>query len=206
VVLGEQPPAQITPAVTERVVMATGIGGQGVQLASNVLAHAAMAEGREVLLFGSYGGMMRGGNTDANVVVSDALVTAPPTVSRFWGAVGMHPEHWAKLQTRLRPGGVALIDVGVFRAPVVIEGCTVIEVDATECATAADAPRAATLCALAAFAAATGLVGKDALQRAAASTLPDYRRQHIAANARAIDLGFELVTPGTAPAWERSAV
>ena len=39
----------------ERELMVTGIGGQGVQLATQVLARAAMAEGREVLLFGSYG-------------------------------------------------------------------------------------------------------------------------------------------------------
>ena len=116
----------------------------------------------------------------------------------------MHPEHWDRLQARLRPGGVALVDVGVFRLPVVIEGATVIEVDATDCATTADAPRAATLCALAVFAAATGIVGKDALQRAAASTLPDYRSQHIAANARAIDAGFDLVEPSAAPAWAGS--
>src|SRR4051812_30733915 len=49
----------------EREVIATGIGGQGIQLAAEVLARAATAEGREVLMFGSYGGMMRGGNTDA---------------------------------------------------------------------------------------------------------------------------------------------
>ena len=185
----------------DREIGFTGIGGQGIQLAARVLALAAIDDGRDVQMFGSYGGMMRGGNTDANVVVSDAQVTAPPTVSRFWGAVGMHPEHWDRLQARLRPGGVALVDVGVFRQPVVIEGATVIEVDATDCATTADAPRAATLCALAAFAAATGIVGKEALQRAAASTLPDYRSQHIAANARAIDAGFELVEPSAAPAW-----
>ena len=36
--------------------MLSGIGGQGVQLAAQVLARAAMREGRFVLLFGSYGG------------------------------------------------------------------------------------------------------------------------------------------------------
>ena len=31
----------------------------------------AVLDGREVMLFGSYGGMMRGGNTDATIVVGD---------------------------------------------------------------------------------------------------------------------------------------
>jgi Pyruvate/2-oxoacid:ferredoxin oxidoreductase gamma subunit len=56
----------------EREILLTGIGGQGVQLAANVLAHAALDEGRDVQLFGSYGGMMRGGNTDAELVVDVA--------------------------------------------------------------------------------------------------------------------------------------
>ena len=57
----------------EREVLLTGIGGQGVQLAAQVLAHAALDEGRDVQLFGAYGGMMRGGNTDATLVVADGV-------------------------------------------------------------------------------------------------------------------------------------
>ena len=70
----------------ERELLLTGIGGQGVQLAAQVLARAAIAEGREVQMFGSYGGMMRGGNTEATVVVADGPIEAPPTVAD--GVVG----------------------------------------------------------------------------------------------------------------------
>jgi Pyruvate/2-oxoacid:ferredoxin oxidoreductase gamma subunit len=48
----------------EREILLTGIGGQGIQLAAQVLARAAVASGLEVMLFGSYGGTMRGGPTD----------------------------------------------------------------------------------------------------------------------------------------------
>ena len=58
----------------EREVLLSGIGGQGVQLAAQVLAVAAVDEGRDVQLFGSYGGMMRGGNTDATLVLADSRV------------------------------------------------------------------------------------------------------------------------------------
>ena len=71
----------------------TGIGGQGIQLAAQVLCRAALAEDRDVQLFGSYGGMMRGGNTDATIIVADGPVEAPPTVSRAWSALAMHHEH-----------------------------------------------------------------------------------------------------------------
>ena len=73
-----RPPGPGTGAhLMERELMLTGIGGQGVQLAAQVLARAATLEGREVMLFGSYGGMMRGGNTDATLVVADGRPPGP---------------------------------------------------------------------------------------------------------------------------------
>ena len=78
----------------ERELLITGIGGQGVQLAAQVLARAATLEGREVMYLGLYGGMMRGGNTDSTVVVADAPILAPPVVSRAWAAIAMHDDYW----------------------------------------------------------------------------------------------------------------
>ena len=74
----------------EREVLLTGIGGQGIQLAAQVLAEAALEEGRDVQLFGAYGGMMRGGSTEATLVVSDGPVQAPPTVGSAWAALVLH--------------------------------------------------------------------------------------------------------------------
>ena len=82
----------VTLGMVERELLVTGIGGQGVQLAAQVLASAAIAEGSQVQLFGSYGGMMRGGNTDATLVFADGPIEAPPTVSHAWSAIVMHHE------------------------------------------------------------------------------------------------------------------
>ena len=65
----------------------TGIGGQGIQLAAAVLARAAVLEGREVQVFGSYGGMMRGGPTESTLVVADGPIEAPPTAGSTWSAL-----------------------------------------------------------------------------------------------------------------------
>ena len=46
----------------EREVILTGIGGQGVQLAAKILAEAANREGRQVMMFGIFMGMIRGGD------------------------------------------------------------------------------------------------------------------------------------------------
>jgi Pyruvate/2-oxoacid:ferredoxin oxidoreductase gamma subunit len=185
----------------EREVLCTGIGGQGVQLVARTLAVAAVGEGREVMVFGSYGGMMRGGNTDATVVVGDGPLRAPPTVARAWAALAMHPEHWPPVRQRLRPGGVVVVDAGTFGHELTVPGCHVVAVDAAAIAAEHDAPRAAAMVALGVFAAATALVGLDSLLEAAGTVLPAYRRQHAEANRRALVAGHGSVAGPLAHAW-----
>ena len=74
----------------ERELLLTGIGGQGVQLAAQVLARGATLDGRHVMLFGVYAGAMRGMNTDATVVIGDGPLQSPPLISHTWSAIGMH--------------------------------------------------------------------------------------------------------------------
>ena len=102
----------------ERELLITGIGGQGVQLAAQVLARAATLEGRDVMYLGLYGGMMRGGNTDSTVVVGDGPIVAPPVVSQAWSAIAMHDEFWAPVEPKLRPGGLVLVNDTTFTSEI----------------------------------------------------------------------------------------
>ena len=118
----------------ERELLITGIGGQGVQLAGQVLARAATLEGRYVMLFGLYGGMMRGGNTDGTVVIGDEPLLTPPIVSRSWSAIAMHDEFWAPIEPKLRPGALVLVNDATFTHEIAAP-CEVHRVDATGIAT-----------------------------------------------------------------------
>ena len=62
-------------------IIITGIGGQGVQLVAQILARAAVAEDREVMMLGTYGGTMRGGNTESTIIIGDGPLINPPIVS-----------------------------------------------------------------------------------------------------------------------------
>jgi 2-oxoacid:acceptor oxidoreductase gamma subunit (pyruvate/2-ketoisovalerate family) len=193
-------------ASVEREVLLTGIGGQGVQLAAQVLARAALAEGRDVQMFGSYGGMMRGGNTEATVIVSDGPVEAPPTVTRAWSALVMHHEHWLPVERRLRPGAVVLVNSTVFEASIDRSRFTVVEVPATELAAAVTGHvMAASMVLLGAFGAATGLVGLEALEAAVKESLPPYRSQHLASSVAALAAGHRAVDARVTEAWEMIA-
>ena len=189
----------------DRELIMTGIGGQGVQLAAAVVARAALLEGRDVQVFGSYGGMMRGGATESTVVVSDGSVESPPTVASTWSAVLMHHEHAAPVLGRLEPHGVLFVNTSVVDRPDVARGCTVIEVPANDIALTLGSAMAASMVMIGAYAAATGLVGLASLSAASRASLPSYRTQHAALNDEALRAGFGSVTL-TVPAWHQPVV
>lgn len=185
----------------EREVLLTGIGGQGVQLAARTLAVSAISVGREVMVFGTYGGSMRGGNTDATVVLADSPVRTPPTVTAAWFGLGMHHDYWDSVAARLRPGGLAVIDSSVFKGDVGIADFQVLEVEASQTAIELGAPMAGSMVVLGALSAATGLIAIEALTAAAHEVLPPYRARHAEANAKAIEAGAALVPDRLVDAW-----
>jgi len=186
--------------MTERELLITGIGGQGVQLAAQVIAQAAALERREVMLFGVYGGVMRGGNSDATVVVADGPVQAPPIVSHAWSALALHPRYWEPVRARLVADAVVLINSSLFDEPVDLPN--VFAVPATHVATEElGNPMAISMVATGAYVALTGLVGLESAVAAMEESLPAYRRQHAEANAAALRAGAGLVEPLAAPAW-----
>ena len=190
--------------MSEREILFTGIGGQGVQLAARVLAEAALADGREVQLFASYGGMMRGGNTDATVVSGAEPIHAPPVVGRAWGVIGLHHEHRAGPVARLRPDGVALVNATVVEPHHVaaVEG-TVLRIPCTDLAAEVGNPMAGGLVAVGALAAATGVVAIDSLVAAIDAALPSYRRQHVDSSIAALRAGV-ATSPTGPPAWQEA--
>jgi len=184
----------------ERELLMTGIGGQGVQLGALVLATAATSEGREVMYFGIYGGMMRGGNTDSTIVIADAPITTPPVVARAWSAIAMHDEFWEPLEPRLRPDGVVLVNNATF-AHEITASVSVHRVAATEIAAEVGNPLGGAMTMVGAYAALTEIVTLQSLIEAMRASIPSYRRQHIEANERALRAGWDAVPLGAHPAW-----
>jgi Pyruvate/2-oxoacid:ferredoxin oxidoreductase gamma subunit len=179
----------------EREILFTGIGGQGVQLAANVLAHAALAEGREVQLFGSYGGMMRGGNTDAELVIADERIEAPPTVGCAWAAIALHPDYADPVVARVMGDGLVLRNAELWDGPLGRADLHLVDLPAAALATAVGNVMAASMVMLGALATLTGVVALDSLQSGLRACVPPYRRQHLELNDRALEAGAGSVQP-----------
>jgi 2-oxoglutarate ferredoxin oxidoreductase subunit gamma len=192
-------------AIVEREVLMTGIGGQGVQLAARILALAATRDGREVMSLGTYGGTMRGGNTDATVVIGDGALTSPPIVSSAWSVVVMHPRFADPLLSKLRPGGVVLADEDLLDGPIAMPSIRTVSIPATTIAREVESPRAVSLVLLGAFASLTGIVGPESLKAALASSLPSYRQEFLESNCRALVAGAEALPAMDEPAWTSRA-
>mgnify|MGYP001819384008 CR=1 FL=1 len=191
----------------EHEILWTGIGGQGVQLAAKILAAAATSEGRAVMSLGTYGGTMRGGNTDATIVIANGRIQSPPMVSRAWAALVSHPRFFEPMAPKLRDGSLLFVDSDLLEleGPLPDTPAEVVAVAATKLAREADAPKAASLVLLGAFARGTGIVGAEALDAALADSLPSYRQQFLESNQRALRAGWEAVPALAWPAWQSEA-
>ena len=189
----------------EREVFLTGIGGQGVQLAAKVLALAATREGRSVMSLGTYGGTMRGGNTDSTVVVAEGPIGSPPIVSRGWSAIVVHPRFFEPTRPKLREDGVVVFDSGLAGDEFDPGAARGYGVDASAISRSVEAGRAGSLVLLGAYCGLTGMVSLPSLTAAIAQALPPYRHEHLPANERALTAGFEALPAAGAPAWSAAA-
>lgn len=190
--------------MTERELLLTGIGGQSVQLAAQVIARGAALEGRHVLLFGVYAGAMRGMNTDGTVVVGDGPIQAPPLLSHTWSAIAMHDRYWTQVEPKVQDGGLVLVNDTTFETPSENRYRT-IRVPATDVATELGNELGGSLVMVGAYLAITGLVGLDAAIDGMRASIPPYRTQHIARNEAAMRTGFAAVDPLSFPAWDKVA-
>src|SRR5436309_9270453 len=133
----------------------TGIGGQGIQLVAKLLAQAAMREGRQVMMFGIFMGMIRGGSSESTVVIADREILTPPIVPSAWAVLAMHPEGLAALGGKAERGGVLVFNSSLVPAPV-WDGISRVPVPATEIAKAMGQPMGASMIALGALSGTTG--------------------------------------------------
>jgi Pyruvate/2-oxoacid:ferredoxin oxidoreductase gamma subunit len=175
-----------------RDVILTGIGGQGIQLCAKVLALAAAADDRHVMLSSYFGGEMRGGRTEATVVTRDEPITGlPPIVPRLDAAIVLHPAFLADALPRLTDDPLVVTDAWAW--PDDGPPGHIVRVPARERASDLGAPVAAGLVLVGAFAAVTGTARPDSLAGAVRELVPAHRAAALEADLAAIAAGHEFV-------------
>jgi 2-oxoglutarate ferredoxin oxidoreductase subunit gamma len=178
-----------------RDVIFTGIGGQGVQLCSKVLANAAVAAGQHVMLSSYFGGEMRGGRTEATVITRDQpVVDLPPIVPKLDAMIVLHPAFLADARPRLVDGPLIVTDAWAWDDPTDPgPPARIVPVPAREIAADLGAPVAAGLALVGAFAALTGVADDGQLAAATRQLVPPHRAAALEANLAALTAGADSV-------------
>lgn len=116
-------------------VLIAGFGGQGIILAGQMLAYAAMAEDKEVTFLPSYGPEMRGGTANCTIVMSNAPI-ACPLVDKATCLVVMNQPSLAKYEGIVESGGTIFVNSSLVKQEVMRTDVTVYKVEAGDTAIA----------------------------------------------------------------------
>lgn len=169
-----------------------GTGGQGVLLIGNIIAEAALAEGREVTFLPSYGVEMRGGNANCTVVISDRPIGSP-SITAPQTFIAMSGRALALYQDKVRPGGLLMVNASLVPAEAVTRrDVTALAPRLNEIAAELGDARLANMIALGLYVGRTGAVALDSLAEGMEHALSERNRKFIPRNMEAIRKGMEI--------------
>ena len=177
-------------SATEEIVIA-GFGGQGALSMGQLIAYAAMTEGKEVSWMPSYGPEMRGGTANCIVIVSGERISSP-IVTRFDAAIVLNQPSLEKFEQAVRPGGLLLYERSTVTAAPTRRDIDVLGVDGMAEAQRLSSKQVANVVLLGAYLARRGVVSPATVAKALASVLPPHRQHLVPLNERALALGAEL--------------
>jgi 2-oxoglutarate ferredoxin oxidoreductase subunit gamma len=171
-------------------VMFAGFGGQGIMLIGQMLAYAGMNEGKNVVWIPSYGPEMRGGTAYCTVVVSDRAVGSP-IIDRPTTIAVLNRPSLDKFATKVRPGGLLIINTSLIDATSDRADITKLEVPANQIALEGGTGKAANMAVLGAYVGASTSVGIESIRQMVRKQF-ERKPQLVDVNLRVLDRGYEL--------------
>ncbi|MFZ5646653.1 MAG: 2-oxoacid:acceptor oxidoreductase family protein [Bacillota bacterium] len=181
----------------EQVIIA-GFGGQGVLTCGQILALAAMAEGKYVTWMPSYGPEQRGGTASCVVTLSDRPIGSPlaedPTAALVFNRPSL-----VKFEPRVKAGGLLLINSSIIKAHHQRADLVSYRVPADEIARRMGLSKAANVVMLGSYLAVSRVVSVEAVKTALGQYLGAKKQHLVEVNLKALAAGQDFVTvPGLA--------
>lgn len=165
-----------------------GFGGQGIILSAVILGTAAVKEaGLNALQTQSYGSEARGGQCQAELIVSPEPINSP-LADHVDILVAMSQSALDRYLDRLRPGGILLIDPGLVATPERSD-IKIAKVPATQTASEIGPKIIANMVVLGFVQQATGLISEADLYQAIRENVP---AKFLEVNLKAAKCGMEL--------------
>lgn len=174
-------------------VIISGFGGQGILFMGNLLAHAAMIEGKNVTYMTAYGPEMRGGAANCTVVMADEEIGSP-LIYHPHAAVVMNRPSLYKFGARVLRGGLLVVNSSlVDAAEVSSKGVKLLLVPANDLARQAGDERLGNMVALGALVAKTGVLHLQSLIDALSEVIQERYRDLLPVNIGCLEKGVAYV-------------
>lgn len=167
-----------------------GFGGQGMLLIGKFLAMACMLDGKHVSWLPSYGPEMRGGTANCSVIVSDIDVGSP-LVDQADVVVAMNLPSLDKFESKVKPGGLLVINSSIIDRKSVRDDITVVYCDANKIAEEVGNPKGANVAILGAMLAKADIVDTDKMVEAIRIELGERKMKFLEGNKKALFAGME---------------
>ena len=172
-------------------VLIAGFGGQGVVLAGQLLANAALAEGREVVWAPSYGPEMRGGPVHCTIIVASQRIGSPE-VSLADSLLIMDQASLGRVAHRVKPKGLFVLNSSLVRARPENDTCEMLPIPANDAAEELGNLRVANVIMLGAFLEKRPIVSPGSLEKAMRLLAGKGYEHLIAINQQALARGADL--------------
>lgn len=174
-------------------VLMAGAGGDGVMLIGQVLAHAAVDEGKNIVWFPSYGPESRGGSAECTVILSTDEIGSP-IMSSPNTLIALNQIQLDKFAPNVRSGGLIILNCSLAAPPKDRYDCTILSVPAGQLAEQAGSIRAANMVMLGCYVAASKAVSLESVIKALPEVLPPHRHSLLPINEKALKTGADLAS------------
>ena len=170
-------------------ILISGFGGQGVLFLGQLLAFAAMQEGKNVVWSPSYGPEMRGGQAHCTVIVSDEPIGSP-VVNQADILLTLDNPSLARFEPRLKKGGLVFLNSSLVKDSLSRDDIICYQIPANTLAEQAGSIRSANMVLLGALIKVVPLVGRAYVSQALCRLS---KEEHIKVNEAALELGYSSI-------------
>ena len=170
----------------------SGFGGQGVLSTGQMLAQAAMLQGRFVTYLPSYGAEVRGGTANCTVTISDEEI-ASPVASEPDFVVALNQPSFSRFQNLLHSGGFLLYNSSMVE-PAKVRGDIEIQgIPISELAQKIGNIKVANMIMLGSFIAISNLLSFERIVENMPEILGDGKARLLKINQKAFELGYHFI-------------
>jgi 2-oxoglutarate ferredoxin oxidoreductase subunit gamma len=176
--------------MTEKIILA-GFGGQGMMLLGKLLAQAAMADGKQVTYFPSYGTEVRGGTAVYHLIVSSEEIFSP-IIEEADTLIVMNQPSYQKFKGMLKPNGLLLLNTSMIKVNNTHDA-TIYKVPATEIASKLGNVLVSNIVMLGAYLAIKKLFSANLIMDQLQAMLKGKKGNLLAINKKALESGMQVI-------------